>query len=75
MKIKKGQLLTISHSRKGKFTAVATKDFDSDEVDFFPVAVALESVGGINTVWEPGGEIPCRARFARILKVQDPSEV
>lgn len=73
MKITKGQLLTISHRRKGEFTAVATEDFDSDKVTFFPVAVALVSVEGKNTDWEPGENIPCRAKFASILKVHNPN--
>lgn len=75
MKIKKGQLLEISHRRKGTFTAVAAEDFDSDEVAWFPIAVALTDVKGTNTVWRPGENIPCRAKFAYILKVLDPREI
>jgi hypothetical protein len=40
MLIKQGQILKVNHSRKGEFIAKATRDFDSDVVEFYPVVVA-----------------------------------
>ena len=72
LKIKKGQRLRIEHRRKGTFTAIALRDFDSDEEAWFPVAPAEESVGGLGVLsgaWMPGEEIPCRASLARIIEI------
>ena len=72
MKIKEGQLLAINHARKGPFVAVALRDFDSEEEDWFPVALAKGYVKGISTGlgpdWITGDEIPCRASFVRSIE-------
>lgn len=65
MKIEKGTKLKIDHCRKGKFNAVALRDFDSTD-DWFPVAVAEDNsdvVRGAANDWVPGEEIPCRGSF------------
>ncbi len=69
MLVKKGQLLEVTHNRKGKFIAVAQEDFNSSKVNFFPLALAInqEVVGsGKGTVWEVGDGIPCRASLCSI---------
>ena len=63
MQVKKGDILDLSHRRKGNFRAIAIEDFDTDEADFFPVAY-LE--GGIH--FASGGSnaqrsVACRASF------------
>lgn len=76
--IKKGTLLEINHTRKGKFVGIATEDFKlSDE--WYPVAAiankdgAPSAVRGLNpdNVWIAGDEIPCRGTFCKlkILKI------
>lgn len=81
MKIKKGDLLEIIHTRKGNFMAFAKRDFDTEKEEFFPVILAKGSPAkiGIGTAgalglglpkyeWEKGDEIPCRASFVLSLK-------
>ena len=69
MKIEKGTLLNINHSRKGKFKGIATEDFDAETAEFYPIALALgQYVRGISTFmeWVEGEEIPCRASLCTI---------
>lgn len=70
MIIKKGTVLNIKHQRKGNFTAVALKDFDSDKAEFYPLALTIgfnneSSVKGMNTIWTVGEQIPCKASFCK----------
>ena len=63
MLIVKGQHLHVNHKRRGEFDAVATRDFDTDSEEFYPVAVAKGSLikgFSVTTWWGPGDEIPCR---------------
>ena len=61
MKIKKGTILKIKHSRKGTFFAEAIEDFDTDKKEFYPVKIAqIKSAERLNNEWEIGEEIPCR---------------
>ncbi len=67
MLVKKGQLLEVIHNRKGKFIAVAQEDFNSSEVDFFPLALAVnQEVVGRDTIWGVGDRIPCRKTICSI---------
>jgi len=67
MKIKKGTLLNVNHSRKGKFVGIAEKDFDTDKTEFYPIAVAQEkSVAGNTNSWGIGNSIPCRNSLCKI---------
>lgn len=81
MKIKKGELLEIIHTRKGNFKAVATRDFDTEKEEFYPVALHSGSPAklGIGTAgalglglpkyeWDKGDEIPCRGSFVISIK-------
>lgn len=61
MEIEEGRLLEIHHSRKGKFVAVALADFDTEEAQYWPVAVAEGYVAGSTCDWMEGEAIPCRA--------------
>ena len=65
MFIKKGQKLVINDSRKGTFNAVATKDFDTDIEEFYPVACS-ELVVGLTRVWKTGDEIPARKSLCNV---------
>lgn len=71
MKITKGSKLEITHRRKGKFIAIASKDFDSDDIYSLPI-VADTTVEGVNTTWGQRAPIPCRIELVEninILKV------
>jgi len=63
MQVKKGDILAISHTRKGDFQVIATLDFDTEEANYFPV-----SHWGGDMVLMSGGftkmeHIACRASF------------
>lgn len=63
--VKKGTLLKINHSRKGTFLARAKEDFNLDD-EWYPIVLAVERVDGMNTFWEAGDDIPCRASLCKI---------
>jgi hypothetical protein len=68
MQIKKGQTVLVSHSRHGKFKAIAERDFNTDE-NWYPVAVAMGMVKGLARDWGPGDSIPCRKSLVTHLEV------
>lgn len=70
MNIKKGEALIIKHSRKGRITVIAERDFDTDEETFYPVITA-EAVDGVKTKdkWLPGESIPCRNSLCTIERI------
>ena len=70
MKIKRGQILQISHSRKGIFNAIADKDFDSIMEEFYPVSLVSNEVNGLSTSWVKSESIPCKAKLCKILEVR-----
>lgn len=61
--IKVGTKLRITHSRKGTFECVVTRDFDPKTEAFFPVRLISKTVNGMTTSWQEGEEIPCRNVF------------
>lgn len=61
--IKAGTKLRITHSRKGTFECIATRDFDPETEDFFPARLISKAVEGMATSWQEGEEIPCRKMF------------
>lgn len=61
--IKAGTKLRITHSRKGTFECVATRDFDPKFEAFLPVRLISKVVNGMATSWQEGEEIPCRNVF------------
>ena len=69
MKIRKGTILIVKHSRKGKFFGKAFKDFDTEKDEWYPIVVAQkENVGGLNNEWKNGEEIPCRKGLCSVVK-------
>lgn len=67
MKIKKDTLLYIKHSRSGNWKGIATRDFDTDKEEFYPIALAQEeAVFGLNTTWEKGDNMPCRNSLCKV---------
>lgn len=67
MKIKKGTLLNVQHCRSGNWIGIAIRDFDTEKVEFYPIALAQEKpVEGMNSQWEEGEEMPCRKSLCKI---------
>ena len=67
MKITKGTIMEINHSRKGKFDGIAIRDFDTETEEFYPIALYQESmVEGNCTEWEHGEAIPCIGTLCKI---------
>ncbi|MGN0462973.1 MAG: hypothetical protein ACI4HZ_11095 [Ruminococcus sp.] len=69
MFIKKGSKLVVNDFRKGTFSAVATKDFDTEIDEFYPIA-CCERVVGLTKVWFTGDEIPARKSLCNISIVE-----
>lgn len=78
MLIKQGQVIRVNHSRKGSMTVMATKDFETAEVEFWPVSLAQEKpVKGIgdseglsmSTRWYEGDPIPCKGSLVIAFEV------
>ena len=70
MLIKKGQKLKIKHSRKGQFTGEASKDFNTEKSEYWPI-VSCDYVEGLDTNWRPGERIPCRACLIISWKIHE----
>jgi hypothetical protein len=80
MKILKGTLLDVNHSRKGQFTGIAFEDFDIDD-EWYSIKIAKRSEGGNTEVitginpmnkWCAGEEIPCRKGLCMIKVIELP---
>lgn len=69
MKIKATTHLEISHSRKGTFKCFATRDFDTESEELWPVALAEGELRGASRVWTAGESIPCRSNLVRSWKI------
>ena len=65
MFIKKDTKLIVNDKRKGTFKAIATRDFDTETEEFYPV-VTQQAVSGMVNEWLPGESIPCRKGISAI---------
>lgn len=74
MEIAKGTILEIKHSRKGRFTAIAERDFDTETETFYPVSTT-KFVDGMVNDWDVGESIPCRGSFCtfEIIRTPEPA--
>ena len=66
MKIKKGTLLQVKHSRSGNWKGIATKNFDTEKEEWYPIKLAEERVDGLNTSWFKGDDMPARNCLCKI---------
>jgi hypothetical protein len=72
MEIKKGTLLNVKHSRKGRFLGIAREDFDTDKEEWYPINVAGgNKANGVSEFWNAGDEIPCRKDFTKVEVISD----
>ena len=65
MEVQKGDLLAISHSRKGDITVVANENFDTDKETWWPVAYwegPVEALS-ISPRLDWGQRMSCRGKF------------
>ena len=53
MIVKAGTNLIVNSKRKGTFKAVATRDFDTETEEFYPVATR-QNISGMVNEWLPG---------------------
>ncbi|KKM25880.1 hypothetical protein LCGC14_1590470 [marine sediment metagenome] len=75
MKIKKGTLIKVKHSRSGTWTGIADRDFDTEEETFYPVSLAQDiSVEGLTNVWHKGDSMPCRNTLCTIEELKEASD-
>lgn len=67
MKVKKGTLLQVNHSRSGKWKAKAYKDFDTEKDEWYPlVLVEGEVAQDLTQVWINGQKPPARKGLCRV---------
>ena len=76
MKVQKGDLLNIEHTRKGFFKAVATEDFDTDEEEFYPIVLApdqyVKGIGlDLSADWMADEHIPCRKSLVKMILIEE----
>ena len=60
MKIKKGTLVTVKHSRSGTWVGKAYEDFDTEDEWYSLVLESPEEVRGWSTTWIKGEKMPAR---------------
>lgn len=73
MEIKKGQIVEISHSRKGRFCGISAADVDTENDSFMDI-ILLDDVEGLSSDWEKGETMTFRLDMARILSVKDSNQ-
>jgi len=69
MKVKKGELLEINHTRKGVFKGIAMENFDTEKNEFYPIVLADDLVVGASMDWVKGEKIPCRVSLCSIKRI------
>lgn len=76
MLIKEGTQLTITHTRKGTFKAIALKDFDTETIVFWPVMLdegqfvrGLSGYGPVRVAFQEAEAIPCRGKLVTAYEV------
>jgi len=70
MKIKKGQLVLVKHSRSGNWKGVAEEDFDTEKDEWYPLNLAQESSEGLTTSWVKGESMPARRGLCEVEVIQ-----
>lgn len=75
MKIKKGQKVKVSSSRRGTYIGIATEPFDTEEDEWYSVKLFEPSeLNGISTTWFKGDKVPSRRGIDIIVPI-DKEEV
>ena len=75
MKIKKGTVLDVNHSRSGMWRGIATEDFDTVKDEWYSIALYQETeVHGLNTSWEVGEKMPARRGLCTVTKIKNAQE-
>lgn len=76
---KKGELVSVTDSRKGQYFGICLDEFDTDnpECEWYHIRVATIAEGGdgkpvygLNNDWYPGDDIPCRKGLAKVNKLE-----
>lgn len=74
MKILKGTIIKVHHRRKGIFKGKAIKDFETNDIEFYPIELLDEKLEGLNNTYYKGEVIECRNIFCKLEIVSDPNE-
>lgn len=70
MRIKKGQLLRVSHRRRGEYIAKAKKDFNTIKSIMYPLELAQKKpVHGMSSIWEEGDDISAGPEFCSVTPI------
>lgn len=66
MIIKKGAILSINHQRKGGFIALATEEFNTEDIWF--TVISLQEIDGVQSKskWIKGDKITCRSAICEL---------
>jgi len=71
MKIKKGTLVKVKHSRTGNWTGKAYEDFDTEDEWYALTLESPDRVDGLNTAWVKGEKIPARKGLCEIEVIKE----
>ena len=71
MEIKAGTKLRVFHRRHGAFNGIASKDFNTEEDEFYPIVLDDDCVEGLSTTFYKGDNMPLRNIFCEIEIVKD----
>ena len=72
MKLSKNTTVQVSHKRLGKFLGIVSRDFDTDEEEFYPIKLYQDTpVYGLSTMFSKGDDMPCRNMFVKIIIIDE----
>lgn len=66
MKILKGQRIVVKDTRKGRFFAIAKKDFDTVNDEWYPCILDQNILYGLSNEWRIGDEVPARRGLCHV---------
>lgn len=75
MKIKSYEMVEVEHSRSGKWHGIATRDFDTETEEWYPLTLAADSPAPMfasdayRSEMRAGMAMPCRASHVRSIRV------
>ena len=72
MKISKNTTVQVRHKRLGKFVGIVSRDFDTDEEEFYPIKLYQDTpIYGLSTTFIKGDDMPCRNEFVKIIIIDE----
>lgn len=72
MKISKNTTVQVRHKRLGKFVGIVSRDFDTDEEEFYPIKLYQDTpIYSLSTTFIKGDDMPCRNEFVKIIIIDE----